>query len=255
MTQILYIKSSPRGDASYSSRVADHAISELQRVHPDAQVVERDLAQEKFFHLDGAYLRALGQPEAERPSPQREQVAHADTLIDELLAADVVVIAVSMINFAVPSTLKAWIDQVTRAGKTFRYDESGTAHGFATGKRVILVQAHGGRYCNTDAQSNDFVTPYLQHMLGFLGMTDVEIVHVEGTVFGEEAAEQAVIAGIERARSVAVVAALALAVVLGLQIALGHGRRVGERMASTVVIDDSASALLHSTENVWTLAS
>jgi FMN-dependent NADH-azoreductase len=201
MTKILYIKSSPRGDASYSTRVADHAVAELRRAHPDAQIVERDLSREAPFHLDADYLKALGTPEGERAAEAQKRVAHADSLIDELLAADTVVISVAMINFAIPSTLKAWIDQVARAGRTFRYTEKGQPQGLATGKRVILVQAHGGQYCNTQAQSIDFVTPYLKHMLGFMGMTDVEIIHVEGTIFGEEAAEKAVVAGIERANA------------------------------------------------------
>lgn len=201
MTKILYLKSSPRGDASYSTRVADHAVAELRRAHPDAHVVTRDLAQEQPFHLDGGYLAALGTPEVQREGEAHARVAHADRLIEELLDADVVVIGVAMINFSIPSTLKSWIDQVARAGRTFRYDEKGQSHGLVQGKRVILVQAHGGQYCNTQAQSLDFVTPYLKHMLGFLGMIDVEIIHVEGTIFGEEVAEKAVLAGIERANA------------------------------------------------------
>lgn len=199
MTKILYLKSSPRGDASYSSRVADHVIEELGRTHPGASVTERDLAREKPFHLDGAYLAALGTPEDQRNEEARVRVAHADKLIDELLGADIVVIAAAMINFSIPSTLKSWIDQVARAGRTFRYDEKGQSHGLATGKRVILVQAHGGQYRNTQAQPIDFVTPYLKHMLGFMGMTDVETIHVEGTIFGEEVAEKAVAHGKARA--------------------------------------------------------
>ena len=201
MTKILYIKSSPRGDASYSTRVGDHAIAELRQAHSDAEIVERDLGREAPSHIDADYLKALGTPEGERSEAARKRVAHADALIDELLAADTVVISVAMINFAIPSTLKSWIDQVARAGRTFRYDEKGQPHGLATGKRVILVQAHGGQYCNTPAQSIDFVTPYLKHMLGFMGMTDVEVIHVEGTIFGEEVAEKAVVAGIERANA------------------------------------------------------
>jgi FMN-dependent NADH-azoreductase len=200
MTKILYLKSSPRGDASYSARVADHAVAELRQAHPAAEIVERDLGREKPFHIDADYLQALGTPEGERSAEAKARVAHADSLIDELLAADTVVISVAMINFAIPSTLKSWIDQVARAGRTFRYTEKGEPQGLATGKRVILVQAHGGQYCNTQAQSIDFVTPYLKHMLGFMGMTNVEVVHVEGTIFGEEIAEKSVLAGIERAR-------------------------------------------------------
>jgi FMN-dependent NADH-azoreductase len=176
-------------------------LDELRKAHPGASVVERDLADEQPFHIDAAYLAALGTPAEKRAEADGARVAHADTLIDELLAADVVVISVAMINFAIPSTLKAWIDQVARSGRTFRYTAEGKPQGLAVGKRVILVQAHGGQYCGTQAQSMDFVTPYLIHMLGFMGMTDIEPIHVEGTIFGEEAAEKAVVAGVERARA------------------------------------------------------
>jgi FMN-dependent NADH-azoreductase len=200
MTKILYLKTSPRGDASYSNRVGDHALDELRKAHPGASVVERDLADEQTAHIDANFLAALGTPEDKRGETERGRVAHADALIDELLAADIVVISVAMINFAIPSTLKTWIDHVARAGRTFKYVD-GKPQGLATGKRVILVQAHGGQYCGTQAQSIDFVTPYLLHMLGFMGMTDVETIHVEGTILGEDVAEKAVVAGIERARS------------------------------------------------------
>jgi FMN-dependent NADH-azoreductase len=201
MTNILYLKTSPRGDASYSNRVGDHVLDELRSAHPGARVVERNLADEQPFHIDAAYLAALGTPEEKRGEAESARVAHADALIDELLAADIVVVSVAMINFAIPSTLKAWIDQVARSGRTFRYTAEGKPQGLATGKRVILVQAHGGQYCNTPAQSIDFVTPYLKHMLGFMGMNDVEVIHVEGTIFGDDIAEKAVAAGKERARA------------------------------------------------------
>jgi FMN-dependent NADH-azoreductase len=199
MNKILYLKTSPRGEASHSTRVGDHTIDELRRAHPGASVVERDLGREQPFHIDAHYLGALATPEGERDEAARARVAHADALIDELLAADTVVISVAMINFAIPSTLKSWIDQVARAGRTFRYDEHGKPRGLATGKRVILVQAHGGQYCGTEAQKIDFVTPYLKHMLGFMGMNDIETIHVEGTIFGPEVAERSVAAGILRA--------------------------------------------------------
>jgi len=203
MTKILYLKTSPRGDASYSNRVGDHLVEELRKAHPGANLAERDLAQEQPAHLDRHYLAALGTPQDKRGEAEQTRLAHADTLIDELLAADVVVISVAMINFAIPSTLKSWIDIVARAGRTFRYDADGTQHGLATGKRVILVQAHGGQYCGKDNQSVDFVTPYLRHMFNFMGMTDIETIHVEGTIFGEEVAEKSVDAGKRRGREVA----------------------------------------------------
>jgi FMN-dependent NADH-azoreductase len=203
MTKILYLKTSPRGDASYSNRVGDHVVDEVRKAHPGASLTERDLAQEQPAHLDRHYLAALGTPAGDREEEARARVAHADALIAELKAADLIVISVAMINFAIPSTLKAWIDQVARSGQTFRYDETGKPHGLVSGKRVILVQAHGGQYCGTQAQSIDFVTPYLKHMLGFMGMTDIETIHVEGTIFGEEVAEKSVDAGKRRGAEVA----------------------------------------------------
>jgi FMN-dependent NADH-azoreductase len=209
MTKILYLKTSPRGDASYSNRVAAHVVDELRNAHPGASVTERDLAQEQPAHIDQQFLSALGTPEEQRGKTEQARVTHADTLIGELKAADVIVVSVAMINFAIPSTLKAWIDQVARSGQTFRYDQTGKPQGLVTGKRVILVQAHGGQYCGTQAQSIDFVTPYLRHMLGFMGMSDIETIHVEGTIFGEEVAEKSVAAGKKRGREVASVLAAA----------------------------------------------
>ncbi len=108
-----------------------------------------------------------------------------------MLKADIVVIAAGMINFTIPSTLKSWIDYVAHPGRTFSYSEAGPK-GLATGKQVILVAATGGVY--SDKRALDFQVPYLKHVLGFLGMTDVEVIDVEGTAFGPDAAEQAVAA-------------------------------------------------------------
>ena len=209
MTKILYLKTSPRGDASYSNRVAAHVVDELRKAQPGASVTERDLAQEQPAHIDQQFLSALDTPEAARGTAEDARIVQADALIRELKAANVIVVSVAMINFSIPSTLKAWIDQVARSGQTFRYDETGKPQGLVTGKRVILVQAHGGQYCGTQAQSIDFVTPYLRHMLGFMGMSDIETIHVEGTIFGEEVAEKSVAAGKKRGREVAGVLAAA----------------------------------------------
>ena len=115
--------------------------------------------------------------------------AQSDALVDELIAADTVVIAAAMISFTIPSTLKTWIDYIARPGRTFSYSESGPK-GLVTGKRVFLVVARGGVYSNR--KQFDFQLPYLLHVLAFLGMTDVEVIDVEGTAFGPPAAERAV---------------------------------------------------------------
>ena len=188
---ILYVASSSRGSASYSNRVATDVLTELRSHNPGAKVTVRDLGREPLPHIDDDFVAATRGPAASQTDEQRVLLARSDTLVDELLAADVVVIAAPMINFTIPSSLKAWIDYVARAGRTFSYSEAGPK-GLVTGKPVIVVAARGGIYPNGNAL--DFQLPYLKSVLGFLGMTDVTVLEVEGTAYGPEAAEKAVAA-------------------------------------------------------------
>jgi FMN-dependent NADH-azoreductase len=191
MTNILYVTTSPRGPESYSRRVANQVLDEVRARHPDATVTVRDLARDPLPHIDEDFVAATRGPNGPQTAAQKAIRATSDALVDELLKADIVVIAAGMINFTIPSTLKSWIDYVARAGRTFSYSEAGPK-GLATGKQVILVAASGGIY--SDKRALDFQVPYLKHVLGFLGMTDVEVVDVEGTAYGPEAAEKAVTA-------------------------------------------------------------
>jgi FMN-dependent NADH-azoreductase len=188
---ILYVTSSARGNASYSNRVAAQVIDELSARNPGAAVAVRDLAREPLPHIDDDFVAATRSPAGPQTDHQRAQLAQSDALVDELLASDVIVIAAPMINFTIPSNLKTWIDYVARAGRTFSYSEKGP-QGLVTGKQVILVAARGGIYAQNNAL--DFQVPYLKSVLGFLGMTDVEVIEVEGTAYGPEAAEKAVAA-------------------------------------------------------------
>jgi FMN-dependent NADH-azoreductase len=188
---VLYVASSSRGSASYSNRVATDALAELRNREPGAKVTVRDLAREPLPHIDDDFVAATRGPATSQTAEQRALLARSDTLVDELLAADVVVIAAPMINFTIPSNLKSWVDYVARAGRTFRYSEKGP-EGLVTGKQVILVVARGGVYAGNPAL--DFQVPYLKSVLGFLGMTDVTVIEVEGTAFGPDAAEKAVAA-------------------------------------------------------------
>jgi FMN-dependent NADH-azoreductase len=186
---ILHIVSSPRGSASYSNRVAARALDELRTRDPGASVTTRDLARDPLPHIDEDFVAATRSAEGPQTETQRAQLALSNTLVDELLAADVVVIATPMINFTIPSNLKTWVDYVARAGRTFSYSEAGPK-GLVTGKQVILVAARGGVYAGNPAL--DFQVPYLKGVLAFLGMTDVEVLEVEGTAYGPEIAEKAV---------------------------------------------------------------
>lgn len=186
---ILHLTSSARGSASYSNRVAAHVIDQLSARNPGVGIVTRDLARDPLPHIDDDFTTATKSPTGPQTERQRSLLAQSDALIDELLAADVIVIAAPMINFTIPSNLKTWIDYVARAGRTFSYSEKGP-QGLVSGKHVILVVARGGVYANNNAL--DFQVPYLKGVLAFLGMTDVEVIEVEGTAFGPEAAEKAV---------------------------------------------------------------
>lgn len=202
MTNILFVTSSPRGGASHSSKVAERVLADLVASNPDATVVRRDLAREPLPHLDETYLGALFGPAENRTDEQKALVALSDKLVDELLAADIVVIASAMINFTITSTLKTWLDYVARAGRTFGYVD-GKSVGFVTGKRVVLVEAKGGIYTEGPMKPHDFQGPYLRYVLGFLGMTDVDVIAVEGVNFGPEHAERALAAAEIRATEAA----------------------------------------------------
>jgi FMN-dependent NADH-azoreductase len=186
---ILHLISSPRGSASYSNRLAARVLDELRQRNLGASVTTRDLARDPLLHIDEDFVAATRSAEGPQTETQRAQLALSNTLVDELLAADVVVIATPMINFTIPSNLKTWVDYVARAGRTFSYSEAGPK-GLVTGKQVILVAARGGVYAGNPAL--DFQVPYLKGVLAFLGMTDVEVLEVEGTAYGPEIAEKAV---------------------------------------------------------------
>jgi FMN-dependent NADH-azoreductase len=196
---ILHIVSSSRGNASYSNRVAGNVVDELVSRNPGAAVTVRNVATDPLAHIDEDFVAATRSPNGPQTERQRALLAQSDALVDELFAADVVVIGAPMINFAIPSTLKAWIDNVARAGRTFSYSEAGPK-GLVTGKQVIIVGARGGVYSEA-AKPLDFQIPYLKSVLGFLGMTDVEVLEVDGTAYGPEAAEKAVTAAAAKLRT------------------------------------------------------
>jgi FMN-dependent NADH-azoreductase len=189
---VLYVTSSPRGSASYSNRVAAEVLDELRARNPGATVMTRDLARDPLPHIGDDFVAATRAPNGPQTDAQRALLAQSDALVDELFAADVIVIAAPMINFTIPTNLKAWIDYVARAGRTFRYSEKGP-EGLVTGKQVILVAARGGVYADA-GKALDFQVPYVKSVLGFLGMNDVEVLEVEGTAYGPDAAEKAVAA-------------------------------------------------------------
>lgn len=169
--QILKISSSGRIEGSTSRALSRDLISALEDRYGDIDVVDRDLATGVPV-VDEAWIEANFTPEESRTEQHRKTLAYSDTLVAELQNADVLVIGVSMYNFSITATLKAWIDMIARARLTFRYTENGP-QGLLSGKKAYLVVATGGVPVGSPI---DFATPYLRHALAFVGITDVEIV-------------------------------------------------------------------------------
>jgi FMN-dependent NADH-azoreductase len=163
-----------------------------------ARVLRRDLARTPVPQIDADWVAANFTAPADRTAAQARTLALSDELVAELAAADTLVIGVPVYNFGAPAALKAWIDQVARAGLTFRYTADGP-EGLLTGKRAILALASGGTRAGSDI---DFATPYLRHVLGFLGITDVTVVAADRMALdGPASLEQAhaAIAGLKAA--------------------------------------------------------
>jgi FMN-dependent NADH-azoreductase len=191
MSTLLHIDSSARHTGSVSRRLTARFAEEWRRRHPDGRVIVRDLAADAPPHVDEPTIGAYFTPDDARSDAQRATLARSDALVDELLAADTVVIGAPMYNFALPSSLKAWIDHVVRVGRTFSYGANGP-QGLVAGKRVVVIVSRGGVYSDGPAQAMDFQTGYLRGVLGFIGITDVEFVAAEGVAFGEDSANRAI---------------------------------------------------------------
>lgn len=196
MSQYLYIKSSILGAGSVTSEVVDAIHTAFAAANPNAKHVVRDLGSNPLPHLTAA---VLGDVRSETPSDNAATVA-ALQAVKEVQDATTLVIAAPMYNFGVPSNLKAWFDHIAHPGKTFQYTATGP-EGLLKGKNAIVVVATGGQYSEGPAKPYDIVEPYIRTVLGFLGITEVQILRVEGLAMGEAGA-------VSKAQVLAQVAAL-----------------------------------------------
>ncbi len=181
MKKILNIISSPRGAASYSIQLAQALLDKLLAANPGSSVRTVNLVEKHFPHLEEAHLVSFFTPPHQQTDKDKEAIRHSDEAIRDILESDILVIGAPMYNFAIHSSLKAWIDHIVRAGVTFSYSEKG-AEGLVKGKKVYLVLSTGGVYSEGPMKEHDYVEPYLRYMLGFIGLTDITTVRVEGTV-------------------------------------------------------------------------
>ena len=186
MSNVLIIESSARQQGSFSRQLTQQFISQWQAAHPADQVTLRDLALNPVPHLDANLLGGWMKPEAQRNADEQSSLQRSNELTDELLAADVLMLAAPMYNFAIPSTLKAWLDHVLRAGVTFKYTETGP-QGLLTGKKAYVLTARGGLYAGS---TSDHQEPYLRQVLAFVGIHDVTFIHAEGMNLGGDFQEK-----------------------------------------------------------------
>ncbi len=178
--KLLHLDSSALGANSVSRELSAAIVAKWSARHPGLQVEYRDLDADPLPHLTGTSLARSDAAES----------AQAEHVLEQFLAADVVVIGVPMYNFGIPSTLKAWIDRIAVAGRTFRYTESGP-QGLAGGRKVIIASARGGIHAGAPT---DFQEPYLRQLFAFIGIDDVQFVRAEGVAFSPEHRSQALAA-------------------------------------------------------------
>jgi FMN-dependent NADH-azoreductase len=176
--KLLQIDSSARSSSSVTRQLTSKFVKEWKRNHPSGEVIQTDLATTMLPQITDDWAGAHLEPSKLTPA-QRNYLSTSDRLIEELQAADTIVIGAPMYNFAIPSSLKAWIDQIVRMGKTIGYGPSG-ARGLLGKKRVIVITSRGGAYeKGTPTEKFDFQEPYLRHIFGFIGLTDVTFIHAE----------------------------------------------------------------------------
>ena len=181
--KLLHLDSSILGDSSASRQLSRAVVEAWQAAEPSAQVTYRDLASDALSHLSAASLVAAGTPAELRNAAQQHEAALSESTLEEFLGADAIVIGAPMYNFALPSQLKAWIDRITVVGKTFSYGENGP-QGLAGGKKVVIVATAGG--VHSGQPSGAAHEDYLKFVLGFVGITDIQVVRAEGLAYGEE---------------------------------------------------------------------
>lgn len=186
MSRVLVIESSARQQGSVSRELTQQFIANWKAANPADQIQVRDVAANPLPHLDLALLGGWMTPAEQQSDAEKAALARSNELTEELLAADVLVLAAPMYNFAIPSTLKAWLDHVLRAGVTFKYTETGP-QGLLTGKRAIVLTARGGIYAGS---ALDHQEPYLRQALAFIGIHDVQFIHAEGMNMGGEFVEK-----------------------------------------------------------------
>jgi FMN-dependent NADH-azoreductase len=194
MAHILHLDSSPRGNRSISRTLTKEFITDWKASNPNDIVTYRDLGHYPVPAVDEAWIAASFAPAESRTTELAAVIKTSDELIDEFLAADYYVFGVPMFNFSIPSTLKAYIDQILRVNRTFVINNDGY-EGLAKNKKMLIITARGGTYQpGTPSAEYDFQEPYLRTAFGFIGITDITFIHADNLAAGDEVRQQSLTA-------------------------------------------------------------
>lgn len=187
MPSLLYVSSSVRPETSRSNQLGQHFCNIIMEKSPTTNIVQRDVGTNPPQHPDVAYTLANYTPPEERSENMNKTLAHSDVLIDELFTADQMIFSVPMYNFSIPSTFKAYIDNLVRVGRTFTVNERGAFQGLLVGKKAVFITARGAIYGDgSPLHAYDHQEGYLRTVFGFMGLTDVQFVHADGLDFAEK---------------------------------------------------------------------
>ena len=187
MNKVLLVETSPRGNDSLS-RKAGRLIIERLKARGAIHLTTRDLQSDSIPHVDAVKMLAYFTPADQLTPAQRDTLALSDQLTEEVLSVDTIVISTPMWNFSLPSVLKAWVDHIVRAGKTFKFGPNGL-EGMLKGKKIYVATSSGSVFSSGPFQAYDHVGPYLKAVFGFMGATEVTIIRIEGTNSPDVAAE------------------------------------------------------------------
>ena len=200
MTHILHLDSSARGAGSHSRTISGELVAALQAADPSVTVTYRDLGRQALPYVSEPFIYAMYTPAEQRTAEQSEQLALSDELVAELFAADIYVFGIPMYNFTVPGVFKSYIDQVVRAGATF---DPATHSGLLLNKKAITCTAHGGGGYGAGESRGSYnsLDPVVKNIFGFLGVTDIEFIHVNNTARGDDAANGEMAAAREKIKT------------------------------------------------------
>ena len=199
MARLLHLDSSPRGERSHSRRLTREFVEAWKQVHPTDIVTYRDIGRNPVPHVDEPWIAAAYTPPEQRTPELQEAIRISDQLIDEFLAADLYVIGLPMYNFSVPSTFKAYLDQIVRVGRTFAFEPEDAATPYkplVLGKKMVIITARGDAGFGPGERNEqlNYQDPYLRTIFGFIGITDITFVHVENDEFGGTSLAQSIAA-------------------------------------------------------------